>query len=125
MYKFIECIKQISGDAVQSSYPTEIVFGTVISVNPLQIQISQKLILPEEFLVLSNNVKDHTTEVTINFATQDSAGGTGYSAYAAHNHVISGKTKVTIHNALKEGETVILMRMQGGQKYIVIDRGGG
>ena len=35
------------------------------------------------------------------------------------------KEQMTIHNALEKGEEVVLLRMQGGQKYIVLDRIGG
>ena len=30
--------------------------------------------------------------------------------------------KITDHNALQNGDAVVLIREQGGQKYIVIDR---
>lgn len=39
-----------------------------------------------------------------------------------HDHSISGKKEITIHNGLKVGDEVLLLRMQGGQKYIVIDK---
>jgi len=37
----------------------------------------------------------------------------------------SEKNVFQIYNALKAGEKVILIRQQGGQKFIVIDRIGG
>lgn len=40
-------------------------------------------------------------------------------------HDIEGTKQMTIHNHLEKGEEVILLRMQGGQKYIVLDRIGG
>ena len=43
----------------------------------------------------------------------------------AHSHNISGDFNVIIKNGLLVGETVILVRMQEGQKYIVLDRIGG
>ena len=39
-----------------------------------------------------------------------------------HSHNIKGKKKITIHNALAKGDEVILLRQQGGQKYIVVDK---
>lgn len=42
-----------------------------------------------------------------------------------HTHDIEGTKQMTIHNHLEKGEEVILLRMQGGQKYIVLDRIGG
>jgi len=33
-----------------------------------------------------------------------------------------GRKKFIIHNNLSVGEKVVLLRMQGGQKFIVLDR---
>lgn len=40
----------------------------------------------------------------------------------SHSHSYSGRKKFTVHNGLKKGEKVILIRMQGGQKFVVLDR---
>lgn len=40
----------------------------------------------------------------------------------SHSHSYSGKKKFTVHNGLKKGEKVILIRMQGGQQFVVLDR---
>ena len=40
----------------------------------------------------------------------------------AHEHKFKGTKEITIKNALVVGDEVILIRMQGGQKYIVMDR---
>lgn len=39
-----------------------------------------------------------------------------------HRHGISGRKSLTIHNALKNGDKVILIQQQGGQKFIVLDK---
>lgn len=39
-----------------------------------------------------------------------------------HSHSYKGKKSFTVHNSLVQGDEVILLRMQGGQKYIVLDR---
>lgn len=40
----------------------------------------------------------------------------------SHAHGISGRKSLTIHNALKSGDKVILIRQHGGQKYVVLDK---
>lgn len=40
----------------------------------------------------------------------------------SHNHTISGTKSLTIHNSLKVGDKVILIQVQGGQRYIVLDK---
>lgn len=72
----------------------------VTKTNPIEIKIEQKLVLDDDFLIVPEHLTDHNTNVTID-----------------------GIKKVcTVHNALANGEKVILARVQGGQKYIVQDR---
>ena len=40
----------------------------------------------------------------------------------SHSHSITGTKKVTIHNALKKNDSVILLQQQGGQKFLVLDK---
>lgn len=97
----VKLIKKAAIDAVNASDPTAIRYGEVISANPLQIRIDQKLILGLAQLKLTRNVTDFETEMSVN-------GGT--------------KQTYKVYNALKQGEKVLLIRMQGGQQYIVVDR---
>lgn len=39
-----------------------------------------------------------------------------------HRHGFSGRKRILIYNGLREGENVILLRAEGGQRFIVIDR---
>ena len=49
----------------------------------------------------------------------------GAEAATKHSHGYKGRKKIMLHYGLKQGESVLLIKMQGGQKYIVIDRIGG
>lgn len=40
----------------------------------------------------------------------------------SHSHGYSGQKSFSVQNGLKSGETVLMLRMQGGQKYVVLDR---
>ena len=40
----------------------------------------------------------------------------------SHKHSYSGKKKFTVHNGLKKGEKVVMIKLQGGQKFVVLDR---
>ena len=46
---------------------------------------------------------------------------TGYTNLA-HRHGISGRKKMRVHLGLTLGEHVVLLRLQGGQQYLVWDR---
>lgn len=72
----IETIKQVALNAFEASNPVKILFGTVTSMNPKTIKITDKLTLTEEFL--------------------------------------------TFNGEVNLDDTVTLIRIQGGQKYVVL-----
>lgn len=109
----LNAIKKAAMDAVNTSQPSDFCFGKVMSTNPLKISIEQKLTLGSVQLVLTRNVTDYTTTVTVDWSSEQ--GGD-------HNHSIKGRKQMTIHNGLKVGEDVVLLKQKGGQKYLVLDR---
>lgn len=117
MNNMIEIIKKAAMDAIEANKPTNVLFGTVISISPLQISIDQKIILEDSKLLLTNAVKDHTVEMTVDHLTENTTVGN-----SLHNHAYKGKKQFTIHNGLVVGEKILLLRMQGGQKFVVWDR---
>lgn len=122
MNDFVKLMKKTAVEAVNASKPANMIFGKVISTSPLQIKVDQKLILGKSQLVLSKNVTDYRLSVTVDWDTDDAS--TDADIEVSHVHKTSGSRTLTVHNALKTGEEVILMQVAGGQKYIVIDKIG-
>lgn len=160
----LNTIKKMATEAVETSKPVAIVYGKVLNASPIEINVEQKMILNSAQLVLTRNVTDYETEVTIHWLTETKAmnanhthelsGDVSVSSKAtvspnpdnenvtiqndvtntmaveqrninlSHNHSIDGRKSITIHNGLEVGDEVLLLRMQGGQKYIVIDKVG-
>lgn len=129
-----KAIKRAALDAMSASKPVEVCFGKVTSASPLKILVEQKMTLGKAQLVLSQNVTEFTVEMTVNHytenetahthAVQDTYTGGGSSSPTSHRHAYTGRKKFTVHNGLVVGDEVILLRQQGGQKYIVWDRIG-
>lgn len=94
-------INRAAVEAVEATKPVNVLFGKVISVSPLQINVEQKMNLGEKQLTLSRSVTDFKTFMTISGI---------------------GKTEITVHNGLAVGDKVILLRKQGGQEFVVLDR---
>lgn len=124
-----DTIKRIAVEAVRSTDPVSIVFGTVISEAPLKISIEQRLTLDERFLILTPMVKDIEVDVTLDHFTEDHThthtisdtySGGGSASSETHKHAVTGKKTMTVHLGLKKDETVVLIRVQGGQKFIVL-----
>ena len=115
-------IKKASTEAVEAGKPADYCFGKVTSVSPLQISVEQKMTLGAAQLVLTRNVTDYTTTITVDWLTENKSGGSGDSAFTSHNHSVLGTKQITIHNGLKVDDKVVLLKQKGGQKYLVLDR---
>lgn len=118
----LNMIKRASVEAVAASKPTSVVYGKVISTSPLKISVEQKLTLTSAQLVLTRNVTDYEVSMTVDHVTENTSGGSGDSSFASHNHAYKGKKLFTVHNGLVVGDEVLMIQMQGGQRYIVMDR---
>lgn len=121
----VEAMKKAALDAVEAEKPVNLCFGKVTRVSPLEINVEQKMTLGEGQLVLARHVTDYETEVTVEWETEEKGGGSGETSYSSHSHKVSGKKRMVMYNSLALGETVLLARKQGGQKYVVLDRIGG
>lgn len=97
MAKFIETIRRIAVQTVNSMNLTKAVIGTVQSIEPLMVFIDAKLTLPAECLIVPAYLKP-------------------IEAYTEGEYPV----KVKIDNVLKSGDKVILLRMQGGQKFVIM-----
>lgn len=158
----VEVIKKMAVGANDANAPTSVLFGTVTSVEPLEITVDQKFKLTKEFLKLTKNVKDYTVDVTMNWNTENTALDANHSHSTevdsnisvssdispndnnqkitndvtgevsvsvkqkdidlTHKHSIKGTKSITVHNALKINDNVILIQQQGGNNFVVLDK---
>ena len=123
----VEAVKKASRDEREASKPVNVYFGEVISKTPLKINVEQKMILGENQLILTRNVTDYMTTVTVQWTTEEGVlSPDGETADTPlHVHDIAGTKNFLMHNALEVGDEVIILRQQEGQKFIVADRIGG
>lgn len=101
----VKVMKQAGTQAVIAGGPVTVCFGKVMNTEPLQVLVDQKMTLGAAQLVLTRNVTDYEVNVTVEWES-------------------GGKKKMMIHNSLVSGDEVVLLRQQGGQKYIIVDRVG-
>ena len=79
MSDILEIVKRAALDSVEQNAPAAVMAGKVVSSDPFQIQVEQKLILAKEHLI-----------------------------------------KLESAGTLSKGMQVLLLRKQGGQKYIIL-----
>lgn len=120
--QLLSAFKQAANEANNATQPVTICFGVVTSEAPLTITIDQKFELSGEDLILARNVTDYNTDETVDHLTENRAGGSGDPAFESHNHNYKGRKTFLIHHKLLVGDKVLMLREQGGQRYVVLDR---
>ena len=122
MERLVEAVKIAALDVMHNSKPVEVCFGTVTNAEPLEITIDD-IPYDKDFRILTRNVTDYQTKITIPETLGVSSSGSCSHGSASINTLeLPEKMNCTIHNNLKVWERVILLRLQGGQKYLVLDR---
>jgi len=122
MTAFLGDVKRAAVEAVNAGKPFAFTLGKVTSISPLKVQVDQKLELTAAQLILTNAVRDYTVRMTVDHETEETSGGSGDSAFSSHKHAYKGTKAYRVHLALKVGEQVIMLRTDGGQKFIILDR---
>ena len=61
----VEKIKKAAQEANEAAKPVNVCFGEVVNKSPLKINVEQKMVLGEKQLVLTRNVTDYMTTVTV------------------------------------------------------------
>lgn len=116
MTDIIKNIRKIVLNAINAQKLTDVVYGTVISTNPLKIQVDQKLILEKEQLKLTRAVQDHEIDLI------KGKSPTGSYVLKGWEFPKEDKWRYKVKNALEIGDKVAMIRAQGGQQYVVIDK---
>lgn len=101
----VALVKRAAVEAVEAGKPMQAVFGTVVSALPLKIQTDQKAVYTAKMLILTRTVTDHSLTVTV-----EEVGVPPYTR------------TISLRNGLRAGERVVLLRVQGGRRFLVLDR---
>ena len=128
MSELAQLIQTLSLNAIEQGKPMNVLFGTVEKTEPLEIRIDQKQLIKSEYLILTNAVRDYKTKFTFDnpnikqvYTTWDMS----ESSESTENKIAFKQKiqhEVTVYNGLSKGDKVLLFRVQGGQKFIVLDR---
>lgn len=108
----LETIKQVALNAVESTKPAAFFVRTITSVNPLTIVFDQKITLDASRLIVPESLTKRKVKLEIEVETEETS---------RHKHLVRVK-EAMLDGSLKTGDKVLLVREQGGQRYIIIDR---
>ena len=92
----LNTIKKAGLGAIEATSPVQIVYGEIKEPDPLVIIIDQRFELTQEFLVVPESLTEYIIQC------------------GDHEHIIRKK--------LEKGEKVSMIRIQGGNSYLLLDR---
>lgn len=114
MSSLLDVIKKAGKEAVNADNPVNILYGEVTKVNPLEVNVDQRFTLTADFLVLTENMTRY--EVGLTHTHQYDDDGLQETTEEALTE------PVVIRKGLEVGNKVLLLRIQGGQKYVILDK---
>lgn len=105
MSSLTNVVKRAAMQAWDAGNPTDLRFGTVTNVDPLEITVTQKFVLPEEVLVVPEHLTNHTIDI----------GVIGMDGEETHQ-------QINFYQGLVLNDRVCMIRGIGGQTYYILGR---
>lgn len=140
----IEVIKIAAMDAIENNKPCDLRFGTVSSISPLKVKVSNDFIIPEQLLIVPQHLTDHSILTNVGGGSGGGDGSVtmvveGETLFITTSNVETDTTEyvetdtteyvevvdertLTMYNGLEVGDNVVLLRNQGGSSYLILDR---
>ncbi|WP_085829400.1 DUF2577 domain-containing protein [Clostridium massiliodielmoense] len=133
----IDTIKKASMGAVGASNPVNILFGEVLNISTttletskgevkyfnnhidkIEIKVEQKLILDKDFFIIPESLTRYEILLKHKHEYED----TSYNSTITKETQQKLLDRITIREGLKQGDKVLLLRVQGGQQYVILDK---
>ena len=126
----VKLMLEAGKDANPSSELTDLIYGKVVSISPLKVQIvnEPRMVLSEAFLILSPLCQEKKFTIPV-WNTDDESShthllqGTKTDAGTSHSHSIP-KQEVLVWRGLDVGDKVLMLRIHQGNMFYVLQREG-
>lgn len=105
-----DTVKRVVEKVLEGKSLLESEIAEVIEVNPLVIKFDQRYQVTEEFIILTERVTEYKVDLS---HTHSYSGGATGSAL---------DTEIDIRSGLQVDDKVLILRMQGGQSFAIIDK---
>lgn len=110
----LDIIKQAAKEAVEAGSPVNILYGEITANDPLEVNVDQRFTIDADFLIVPESLTRYEVDLKHSHTyTDDGASGTTAEGLLE---------KVVIRPGLQAGDKVVLVRIQGGQQYLILDK---
>lgn len=119
MADLLSTVKKAAMDAMAAGNPAAVMFGEVTNTDPLEVNVDQRFTLPADFLIIPESLT-HFEIVLRHYHdyTDDSGSGTS----TKQTKPALPEKPIVIRRGLEAGDKLLLLRVQGGQQYVILDR---
>lgn len=122
-----QLIKMFDSRGGTPSDYSDIVFGTVLKTSPLEVQLANDIVLTEEFLLLGKHIGKFKLQGKAIFKGSQNMTFHGHSGSASISKADikfpkSEKMYIEFDNSLEKGDKLMLIRLDGGQQYYILER---
>ncbi|MEK3722318.1 DUF2577 domain-containing protein [Paenibacillus sp. FSL H8-0034] len=115
----LEIMKSTSIGVIQAGYPASIFTGKVIQLNPLEVTLDpQRDPLTEDFLLVPESMTHYEIDLK-HLHTYLDASDSGDTTRSTEETL---QEPIVIRRGLEINDVVLLLRVQGGQQYVILDR---
>lgn len=125
--ELIDIMHQINQQSQKAMQPTELVIGTVTSASPLEVTSNTSMApLKASVLYLTANVVEKKIPVLQHtHTTPDGATSSALDSVVCLENGVPLPVEngyIILNRALQAGDKVLMMRVQHGQKFVVLSR---
>lgn len=119
MADLLSTVKKAAMDAMAAGNPAAVMFGEVTNTDPLEVNVDQRFTLPADFLLVPESLIHYEIDLHHSHEyTDDSGSGTS----TKQTKPALPEKPIVIRRGLEAGDKLLLLRVQGGQQYVILDR---
>ena len=116
-----QLIRMLTERGGSDSEYADIVYGRVISTVPLKVQISNSMIIDDNFIILGKHIGSFSMSGSITTSEEKK----NKDGEKPEMEKITKPAAFTFDNSLKVGDKVTMIRADGGQQFYLFEREGG
>lgn len=106
----LNAIRQAALTGLEAGKPPAVLFGVVANGDPLEVTVDQRFTIDADFLI----VPESLTRLELDLKHVHSS-GSDFTGWALSEPVV-------VRPGLKAGDKLVLLRVQGGQQYLIMDK---
>lgn len=120
-----DAMKSVAAQYEQNQNPVRLLFATILQAEPLRVELDNKLILDEKYFLVAQHLTDYEIEAELTTDEIEEFFVEHEGRQDVQVDIGLQKGRIKLKNKLKSGDRVIVIALEGGQFFVILDRIGG